>query len=49
MLIVYRRRRAGEVKDFVYFNVERKRHIMTHKFEACVIVQMVDIAFATCE
>jgi Fe2+ transport system protein B len=46
---VNRRRGAGKVVDLVDFNIEWKSHIVTHKFEARLGVQVVNILLSTGE
>ena len=46
MLIVDRRGGAGEIVDLIDLDIERESHVVTHKLELRVLVQMLDIAFA---
>ena len=44
VLVVDRRGGAGEIEDLVDFDVERKRHVVTHQLEIVVVEQVIDIA-----
>jgi hypothetical protein len=43
VLIMVRGGGAGEIVDFVDFDVERKRHVVTYEFEPLVVEQRQDI------
>src|SRR5579872_5046180 len=49
MLVVNWGSGTSEIVNFVYFNVERERDVVTQKFESRICVQMLDIAFGTGE
>ena len=43
MLIVVRGGCACEIVDFIDFDVERKRHVMTHEFKPLVVEKLQDV------
>ena len=43
VLVMDGRSRAGQVVDFVHFNIEGKRYIMADQFKIWIIQQMFDI------
>ena len=49
VLVVDRRRRARKIVDFVDLDIERKRDVMSHQFEARIIRQMRDVRFCAGE
>ncbi len=49
VLVVDRRRRAGEVVDLVDLDVERKRHVVADELEARMVVQVLDVALGAGE
>jgi hypothetical protein len=49
MLIVVRGGWAGEIVDFIDFDVERKRHVVTHEFKPLVVEKRRDVVARACE
>jgi hypothetical protein len=48
-LIVHRGRRAGEIVYLVGFQIERERHIVTHKLKPRLIHQMSNVVAPPCK
>ncbi len=44
-----RRRRTGEVEDFVDFDVERKIHVVPDEFETMVVEKRTNVVLASSE
>ena len=49
VLIVDRRRGAGEIVDLVDLHIERKRHVVAHQLEMRVVEQVLDVALGAGE
>lgn len=49
VLVIFGRRRTGQIVDFIDFDTQGKRYIMPQKFEPWVIAQVLDIGLGTAE